>query len=943
MFNPSTCNQPSPGSLGKELPLSCLAILLTLSVILVSEASYAQLPQFTCRPDPSGDGWICESSEPAAANTASGSNQYNSDNAVLPPPAQSQEEQVETAEPTTDIARDEILEPGQESQLVEESAIPIETTSSTEQEPALSEEAEAIPDVTLTVSAPDSRYPLDWVPREAMTAEQLAELDRNCCGGFVDPLAGIAEFAVDPNEAETTFQTNAGLNQISENLLTIDGDVIVQQGYRTIENDQTTDINRTENTVLMDGNVVFREPSLLILGNSAFIDSDTNSSRIEAAQYVIHDFGAHGDAASIVYSSDSGMVSIDNGVFSRCEPGNETWTLSASNILLDQENSRGYARNASIKLGNVPIFYYPFTLPFPLGDARVSGFLPPSAGSTRTGGFDFQLPYYLNLAPHYDATISPRIVSDRGVMLGTEFRYLSSWSMNTLNMSHLAGDKLFDPATKDIIGADSPPSEDRWFLGFEHFGALGRNWSTFVDYNAVSDEDYFYDLGGTGLNVTSRTHLNRQGRLNFNSDYLRANLNLHRIQIIDPFVAATNIFKPYDRLPQLNFDTGTFLPLGFRVDLRGQVTSFDRSLDENFLSPTQIENGALVTGERINLEPRLGWSVEAPGWFVRANAAYKHVSYSLENQATNTLEDPDFGVGVYSFDSGLVFERQGRNGATTLEPRVFYLYSEFQDQSQIPLFDTSELNFNFNQLFREDRFAGGDRITDADQVAVALTSRFLDDEGNERGRLSLGQIHYFQDRLVNLSNPMQNWVPRYSPLDEQSALATEMAFNLGRNWQVSSDLQWNEEIEEVIEGSFQIRYHRDSDHLFNLSYRYRNLANSPLFLLPAGIDPRIKQTDLSGIWPINDNWKLLGRWNYDHSNERNLESFAGVEWSNCCAIIRLIGREWVDENELFVPNREPNRGVFLQITLNGLGNLTGGGLSNLLETGIWGFRDSTVQ
>jgi len=899
-----------------------LPALALVVVSLAADPGFAQLTQYTCRPNDAGDGWICESTNPTAPNTASGVNQYNSPNAVLLPGSVPAAPVPVTPQPTPQLENVEET-PVDEDAAGEDSGL----TASAAREP-------------VTISAPVSRYPLDWMPREAMTAEQRASLEENCCGAFIDPLAGLPISTVRPDEVETLLQTDAGFNQISRNLLSIDGNVVVQQGARTIENDQTTDINRSENTVLMEGNIVFREPSLLILGNSAFIDSESNSSRIESAQYVIHDYGAHGDASSVVYSSDTGMLSIENGMFSRCEPGNETWTLSAESILLDQENNRGYARKASIRLGNVPIFYYPFTLPFPLGDARVSGFLPPSAGSTRTGGFDFELPYYFNLAPHFDATIAPRLLSDRGVMLGTELRYLASWSMNTLNTSFLSGDKLFDPATRDIVGAESPPTEDRWFLGFEHLGALGRNWSTFVDYNAVSDEDYFYDFGGSGLNVTSRTHLNRQGRLNFNSRFLRADLNVQRIQVIDPFLAVSNIYTPYDRLPQLNFETDSSLPGGFRVALRGQISSFDRSLDENFLSATQIENGALVTGERINLEPGLGWSLEAPGYFLRANASYKQTSYSLENQALNTLADPDFGAAVYSLDSGLVFERNNRNGTTTLEPRLFYLFSDYVDQSDIPLFDTSELNFSFNQLFREDRFSGGDRITDADQVTFALTSRFLDDSGRERGRVSLGQIHYFEDRRVSLSNPLHNWMPRYSPLDEQSALAAELALSLGSNWQLNSDVQWNQESEEISEGSFQLRYQRDSNHLFNIAYRYRSLFNSPFFVLPAGIDPRIKQTDVSGIWPITSNWKLLGRWNYDHSNSRNLESFAGVEWSNCCATIRVIGREWVDENEAFVPNIEPNRGVFLQITLNGLGNLTGGGLSNLLQDGIWGFRDT---
>ena len=776
-----------------------------------------------------------------------------------------------------------------------------------------------------------------------MTTKQLENVPENCCGAFIDPAADLADSTADPAVAETLFRANTGLQQLTQNLITIEGDVVVQQGYRTVINDLVTSIDRDANTILMEGNIEFREPGMLLRGNSAFIDNNDNANRVDNAQYVLHNYGAHGQAQSIVYSSDSSLVSIENGEFSRCEPGSDFWKLQADNIILDQKVNRGYAKNASLRLGGFPIFYYPFTLPFPLGDARSSGLLAPSTGSTRSGGFDFELPYYFNLAPHYDATLSPRLISDRGMLAGAEFRYLANWSMNTLNMSGLSGDKLYDAATANVPGSDSPPVEDRWFIGFEHMGSLGRNWTTFIDYNAVSDEDYFYDLGSSGLNLISRTHLNRQGTLNFNSEYLRAGLNVQRIQIIDPLISTVHLSRPYDRLPQFHFQSDANLPAGFRVSIRGEITSFDRDLNDALLTPSQIANGALVNGERINLEPEISWSLENPGWFVRTGAKYKHVEYSLEKHAIDSPKDPDLGIGIYSLDAGLVFERSMARGgggwSQTLEPRVYYLYSEYEDQSMLPLFDTSELNFNFKQLFRDDRFSGGDRIGDSDQVTFALTSRILNSTGKETARISIGQTQYFEDRLVALSNPLQSWVPRYSPLTTKSALASEIAFNFGEKLQFNTDIQWNEDTQELDEGSFQLRYQRDNNHLLNVAYRYRTLVSSPSFSLPVGIDTRIKQTDISGIWPVNANWKLLARWNYDHSNSRNLESFVGVEWSNCCATIRLIGREWVDEDELFLPNIESNRGIFVQFALKGLGNLTGGGLSSLLSDGIWGFRE----
>ena len=917
----------------KRLLCSEITLILTAGILLTAlpESADAQTTAYTCRPNASGDGWICDTTDP----DVSGITTRRSNTDVIPPQSD-QPIQAPPTDPPVEVRQDSSAEI--ESSDFEEITAPVAEQQDSPGQARLA---------TQQILAPVSDYELDWIPRESLSAEQLASLPDNCCGAYIDPSAANGRLTEDPATAETLFRTSTGLQQISQSLISIDGDVIVQQGYRTLVNDNITSIDRDANTVLMDGNVEFREPGILLLGTSAYIDSADNVNRIESAQYVLHQYGARGQAESIVYNSDSGVISIENGEFSRCEPGSNFWKLEADTIILNQEQSRGYAQNVSLRLGNFPIFYYPFTLPFPLGDERSSGFLAPSTGSTRSGGADFELPYYFNLAPHYDATLAPRFISDRGTLLGLETRYLASWSMNTLNLSGLSSDKLFDPATSQIAGTDSPPVEDRWFLGFEHFGAIGNNWSTFVDYNAVSDADYFYDLGSSGLNVTSRTHLNRQGMLNFNSEYLRAGINVQRIQIIDPFVSPDGLTLPYDRLPQFHFESDAYLAAGFRVAIRGEVSSFDRDLNEAVLTATQLANGALVNGERVNLEPEISWSIENPGWFLRSSAKYKHMQYKLENQATASIDDPDIGVAVYDFDSGLVFERsmtRGEGGWTqTLEPRVYYLYSEYEDQSLLPLFDTSELNFSFNQLFRDDRFSGGDRIADSDQLTVALTSRILNPAGKETARLSIGQIRYFAERLVSLNNPLQSWLPRYSPLADTSALASEVAFTLGDNWRLTSDVQWSEETEEIDEGSIQLRYHRDNDHLFNLAYRYRSLVNTPNFILPPGVDPRIKQTDISGIWPLNANWKILARWNYDHSNSRNLESFAGVEWSNCCATIRLIGREWVDEDELFLPNIEPNRGIFIQFTLNGLGNLTGGGLSNLLSDGIWGFRETDYE
>ena len=870
---------------------------------------------FDCRPDAGGDGWVCESIAPqqSAQPTPTDDRFHGIDNRLSNPEPES---------PAT----------------VRQTPPAAEVTPSISRVPA------------------DRGNELDWVPLDQLTPEELAQLPENCCGAFIEPIrVGIGD-PEDPLAAATVFETEAGFNRLPDNTININGPVHVRQGERTVRNDQSTTISGTNDTVLMEGNVEFREPGVLMRGSSAFIDRTSGDNRLENAVYVLHDYGAHGAAESIVYSSDSNLVTIVNGEFSRCEPESEFWQLRASNLVIDQQAGRGYAQGTSLRIRDIPVFYFPFTLTFPLSDQRVSGFLAPSAGSTRDGGFDLQVPYYFNLAPHYDATLSPRLLTDRGVLVNGEARYLASWSMNILNVSHLSGDRKFETDGSGSPTLESPPEEDRWFIGFEHYGAVGDNVSTYIDYNAVSDYAYFEDFGSSGLNVASRTHLNRQGRVDFSNSLLQASLNVQRIQILDPLsdprFSETDLTKPFDRLPQLSLSTDLPVFGDLRIGLETEFSAFDRDLNENLLSQEQLQAGALVSGNRVNLEPWLAWSLEAPGWFVRPTVKYKFIGYDLKDQGLFTEDDADVGVGVFSLDTGLVFERTMRLGngfIQTLEPRLYYLNSDYEEQSTLPLFDTTEVSFSFNQLFRDNRFAGGDRINDANQLTAAITSRFLDDTGRERARFSLGQISYFEDRLVSLTNPLQSWLPLYSTVSDSSALVGEFSYALDDSWRVRGDVQWDEEKQEVNEGSFQLNYQSTGGIILNAAYRYRSqdVLYDPRVNLPfipqfstGSIVPTIDQTDVSGVLPLNTNWRLLGRWNYDHANSRNLETFAGVEFSNCCTTIRVIAREWVRQYELFLPNIEPERGVFVQFTLNGLGNIAGGGLSNLLSDSITGFRDA---
>ncbi len=786
----------------------------------------------------------------------------------------------------------------------------------------------------------------DWQTREQLPAELLLRLRNACCGMFVEPELTGDFIGLEPDLAPTEIETQSPVRQPQPQQFYVDGAVTVQQGYRSLNASQGMHLNEETNILTLQGDVIFREPGFLVTGEGARLDQTTGDNEVNNASYVMHATQIHGSASQLGYNSDSGMMTLENGQFSRCEPMDPFWVMQAQTLRLDNARGVGYASDVTLRISDVPVFYYPWTLQFPIGDQRVSGILPPSLSNSSDGGIDLAVPYYFNLAPHYDATLTPRIISERGPMLSGEFRYLADWSMNTVNLTLLPKDRTFDPARANQAGSDTAPVEKRWFAGFEHEGQIGTNWRTYVDFNAVSDTDYFRDLGSRELNIESRTHLNKEGVLSWQTNSWQADARVQRIEVLDPYVASIDVNKPFDRLPELRLSNQFITDSGLQYGLDSSHVRFDRSLNRNLLSTDQISRGALVTGTRLTAEPWVSLPLRRPGYFIVPTARYRYANWQLDQQAFATPDNPDRSVGVFSLDSGLVFERPVRfsdqSMTQTLEPRLYYLYSERKAQQDLPNFDTAQLNFNFNQLFRHDRFSGPDRIGDANQISAAVTTRFIAEDGVERARLSAGQIFYLEDRTVSLDSPLQNWLV-LQPMDtDRSALILEAAYRPFQRFQMTADLQWDQENSNIDEGSMAIQFNMDDERIVNLAYRYRERTD--IFLqAPPLLDPVIQQTDISAVWPLNDNWRLFGRWNYDHSNSRNLETFAGVEYSNCCATMRLVARDWVNEYEFFEQNTRQNRGIFFQLTLLGLGDLTGGGLSNLLTRGIPGFKEYDVN
>jgi LPS-assembly protein len=539
---------------------------------------------------------------------------------------------------------------------------------------------------------------------------------------------------------------------------------------------------------------------------------------------------ARGEAKRIELAGRD-LTRLENVSYTTCAPGQDSWFLHVKELELDTAKDTGMARHAWVEFQGAPIFYFPYAT-FPLSDQRKSGFLAPRAGHEAKQGAFIATPYYFNLAPNYDATVTPRYMTDRGLMLQNEFRYLGRASSGQATLDWLPDDDL----TGDQRAAGS--------LRFDH--RPGAFWTMSVDTQAVSDKTYLEDFGES-LSVTSQTHLPINAALGYRGTHWSFDARAAAYQTVDPNIVPAD--KPYERLPQLSLawlpDATVNRP---RLHFDAEATYFTREDS--------------VTGARVNANPAVSLPLANRYGFVTPKLGARYIGYNLSSAPDET---PSVAAGVFSLDSGLVFERDTARGAQTLEPRLFYLFVPAKNQDDQPSFDTSIPDFSFESLFRENRFIGGDRIADANQLTAALTTRLLDGaSGAERLRLSVGETLYFDDREVNL--------PAGVDASSSSDLSAEAIAWLPGYWHLSAAAQWDETAKRAQKASFYAQYQPARDRIVNLGYRF--------------LRDEVEQTDLSAEWPFTARWRVRARTMYSLREERNVESYAGLEYNACCWRIR---------------------------------------------------------
>jgi LPS-assembly protein len=644
--------------------------------------------------------------------------------------------------------------------------------------------------------------------------------------------------------------------------MVLSGNVIMQQGDRKVRADHL-EYDAADRNVKVEGGVEYSDPALKVRGNSGSY-SPTLGADFQGTQFELPARNARGAARNLKVDGN-GKVTLDGVNFTTCPANDVSWQMESKQIELDTRERNGTARGTKFEFKGVPILYLPWVT-FPLGPQRKSGFLFPNIGGSSRNGAVFEVPYYWNIRPNLDFTAQPVYYSKRGVDLAGDLRYLTHRQRGNFEFNYLPDDNIAD--------------SDRSRLMLNHVAELPGEWRFRIDATNVSDTQYFEDFA-RGPEGTSVPFAERLAEVTYRDEHLNVRAQFQDFQVIDDELAPED--RPYSRTPRvLSSGDWNFWPGSLEYGFDAELVNFDRNVG--------------VKGWRLDVAPRAGFDWSAPGLFLRPSLGYRYTQYSLEDEVPGTDAGPTRSLPFATLDAGLVFERSaGSRGQRrmTLEPRALYLYTPFRDQSELPLFDTGLPDLNLVQLYRTNRYVGADRVNDANQIAVGLTSRLFNaDSGAQYLAASIGQVYYFEKPRVVL--------PDEPPATrDTSDFIAQVSLTAYKNWNVEAGLQWNPEDERSERTQFRLQYRPDGERVVNFGYR--------------ALRDRIEQAEVSTAWPIGDRWNVYARYVYSLLDSKTLDQFAGFEYKACCYKLRAIARRSVSNR-----NGSSETEFLLSLELNGL-------------------------
>jgi LPS-assembly protein len=659
------------------------------------------------------------------------------------------------------------------------------------------------------------------------------------------------------------------------------GPITMRAGPRLLRADNANFDAKTS-IFAAEGGIEFVDGEGRVTGDSVRYDTLNGVFTFTNGTFELPKARARGTATTLEISR-AGYLQLEDVQYSSCPLGNDDWLLKAKSIEIDANEGRGTARNATLRFKKVPILYLPY-FTYPVSDERKSGLLFPKIGNSDRRGFELETPFYWNIRPNMDATIVPHYMSERGLQLGTEYRFLTRSTEGDL-----WGDYLQD---------DDETGEDRWRYDIESESFVPWQSRATLRATGVSDDNYFVDFS-SNRQKNSLTALDRRLDLERYGGVWSLFFRVQDFQTIDPAIQPED--EPYAQLPQ-------FVANG---EWRDGLLGLDYRLETEAVYFHRKDS---VNGARLHVQPEISLPIKNRGFYLMPEVALDYTGYKLQDQPVDQPDDPSRAAPIGSIDTGAIFERlSGKNNGllVTLEPRALYTYIPFRDQSDIPIFDTILPDFNLVQLFRKNRFIGYDRLSDTNQLSVGISSRVLD-SGNGREILTatIGQTRYFDTGNVTLPG-----IPSTS-IDASNYIA-ELDIRAWEKWNAGLELQWDSERDRTDRSSVRLQYKPGQEKAINVGYRY--------------VRDSLEQADLSFAWPIKDSWKFIGRYNYSIPEQAALDRFAGIEYESCCWAIRLLGRR----SKITRDSRESDTSVSFQFELKGFSNVGSGSIGDL-ERGILG-------
>lgn len=736
--------------------------------------------------------------------------------------------------------------------------------------------------------------------------------------GIVAAIDGIGLRGDEPESKLVFIDANRVQGNIEQGLEAI-GEVELRSGDTFIAAKRMKYFQNTDEAEVEDG-VRIEHRGDKLEGSRLKLNLANTTGQLSQLSYRLKNEGGRGGADLLKFEGEYNYR-VQGGNYTTCPAGDDDWMLHAGELEIDNKQKVGSARHVKLTFKDVPIMYTPW-LNFSFDGERKSGLLAPLPGYNVRTGAELTVPFYWNIAPNYDATISARTMSKRGIMLTGEFRYLQKNASGNLLLEALPTE-----LARSVPGS-VPIHQNRYYLALKHDQNLGYGWTGKLDFNKVSDAAYFQDLSAD-ITKTVQANLLQMGSLSYKR-------TLGEDGSLDFKVAATHYQSirgagVYSRLPE--FTLGAMKPIALG-EMFGNRIGANLNLNSSWAEFSHI-NPSLVTGSRLVLFPTVSIPFRKEFGFIIPKFGVHHTSYGLSNLNTQvTAQNPDRTLPIFSLDSGLIFDRdvalRGERFTQTLEPRAFYTYIPYRDQNHLPNFDSAFTDFSFAQIFTENRFSGSDRINDANRVALGLTSRLLEPEsGKERLSFSLGQQIYFTPTRVTAANVQ----PANSRIDFIAAVTGHLAPTI----KTDTTMQFDQSKMEIDVVRSALSYNPEVGKVINLGYRYSRFGPgtnlnplAPVQLLqPFGLH----QADISTQWRFAEKWQGVGKINYSLLDNRVLESLVGIEYNACCWSLRFVFQQ------IAITPLKTTTAAFLQLELNGLMQI-GNSPLNTLKQRIPGYAEA---